>query len=260
MDYFPLYANLKQRPVLVVGAGEVAFRKIELLRQAGAQVRVIAAKVGAAVQQLLEQNQVQWLKAHFEPSDVEQAVLTIAATDDAQLNQAVHDACVQRHRLVNVVDNPALCTFIVPAIVDRSPVQIAISTGGTAPVLARQLRQKIEQALPPVLAPMATLAGQYRSRVKAVLTQATVRRSFWEKLFADPIFTEALSAQRAQHAEQRLQQLLHTQVDTTLIGQVTLVGAGPGDSGLLTLAGFQALQAADVVLYDALVGKDVLAF
>lgn len=260
MDYFPLYANLKQRPVLVVGAGEVAFRKIELLRQAGAQVRVIAAKVGAAVQQLLEQNQVQWLKAHFEPSDVEQAVLTIAATDDAQLNQAVHDACVQRHRLVNVVDNPALCTFIVPAIVDRSPVQIAISTGGTAPVLARQLRQKIEQALPPVLAPMATLAGQYRSRVKAVLTQATARRSFWEKLFADPIFTEALSAQRAQHAEQRLQQLLHTQVDTTLIGHVTLVGAGPGDSGLLTLAGFQALQAADVVLYDALVGKDVLAF
>lgn len=258
MNYLPIYATLKNRPTLVIGAGEVAYRKIELLRQAGAQVMVIAQRIGTEVQNLLDQGVVTWWKTEFAAVDVNQAVLTIAATDDAQLNEQVAAAGVQYHRLVNVVDDPALCQFIVPAIVDRSPVQIAISTGGAAPVLARQLRQKIEQELPSYLGPMAELAQQYRPQVKEQLPSLSARRLFWEQLFAQPVFTDLVASGQSGPAAQFLTAQLHQAAHRTPAGFVTLVGAGPGDEGLLTIKGYQALQAADVVLYDALVGEGVL--
>src|SRR5690554_1203866 len=208
MNYLPIYATLKDRPVLVIGAGEVACRKIELLLQAGAQVQVIAQHLGTEVQELVDQEVVQWWKTEFVEEDVNQAVLTIAATNDALLNEKVAAAGRQYHRLVNVVDDPALCQFIVPAIVDRSPVQIAISTGGAAPVLARQLRQQLEQDLPSYLGPMAALAQQYRPLVKAKLATLSARRLFWEQLFGHSVFTNYLAQGQTEQAEQFLQQQL----------------------------------------------------
>lgn len=258
MDYLPIFANLKNRPVLVIGAGEIAYRKIQLLLEAQAAVQVIALQVNEQVQELIDNGVVCWVKKEFVPEDVNQAVLTIAATDDATVNQQVYDAGVRYHRMVNVVDNKELCQFIVPAIVDRSPVQIAISTGGAAPVLARQLRQKLEQELPSYIGDMAQLAQQYRPLVKTVLTEATARRLFWEQLFADPQFVYYVATQHLTDAEQLLQKRLRDDAQKTVAGHVTLVGAGPGDATLLTIGGLQALQAADVVLYDALVGEGVL--
>lgn len=258
MNYLPIFATLQSRPVLVIGAGEVACRKIELLRQAGAQVFVIARHLGVEVQTLIDQGQVTWLKTDFVDEDVNSAVLTIAATDDAQLNQQVAAAGLRYHRLVNVVDEPRLCQFIVPAIVDRSPVQIAISTGGAAPVLARQLRQKIEQELPSYLGPMAQLAQQNRPLVKAQLSTLSARRLFWEQLFEQAVFTDYVATGKLELAQSFLEERLHTSAQQKSKGFVTLVGAGPGDEGLVTLKGYQALQAADVVLYDALVGMGVL--
>lgn len=236
----------------------MACRKIELLRQAEAQVFVIARHLGAEVQTLIDQGQVTWLKTDFVDEDVNSAVLTIAATDDALLNEQVAAAGLRYHRLVNVVDEPKLCQFIVPAIVDRSPVQIAISTGGAAPVLARQLRQKIEQELPSYLGPMAQLAQQNRPLVKAQLSTLSARRLFWEQLFEQAVFTNYVATGKLELAQSFLEERLHTSAQQKSKGFVTLVGAGPGDEGLLTLKGYQALQAADVVLYDALVGTGVL--
>ena len=258
MNYLPIFANLKNSPVLVVGAGEVACRKIELLLQAKAQVGVIAQQLGSGVQQLVDQARLVWLKKSFVAEDVNQAVLTIAATDDAALNRSVAQAGHKYHRLVNVVDNPSLCRFIVPAIVDRSPVQIAVSTGGAAPVLARQIRQKLEQDLPSYLGDMAHIAQQARPVVKARLPSMTARRVFWEKLFDHPSFAYLTASKQFTQASQFIAEQLQQSALLPTQGHVSLVGAGPGDAGLLTLKGYQALQAADVVLYDALVADPVL--
>lgn len=260
MDYLPVFAHLKNRPVLVLGAGEIAYRKIQLLLEAGATVQLIARCVHAEVQALVDSEAVTWLKAEFEAEDVNRAVLTIAATNDAVLNQQVAQAGERYHRLVNVVDNKALCSFIVPAIVDRSPIQIAISTGGSSPVLARQLREKLEQELPAHLGAMAQLAQQYRPLVKSVLAEGAARRVFWEQLFVQPQFEQYVEQQRLAEAAAELKSQLAAHTTHPIRGHVTVVGAGPGDAGLLTLKGFQALQAADIVLYDALVDSAVLSF
>ncbi|MEZ2720024.1 siroheme synthase CysG [Paenalcaligenes hominis] len=258
MNYFPIFASLKNRPVLVVGAGEVAYRKIELLCQAGAQIKIIAQHLGVEVQALVDEGKASWWKKEFQDNDVNQAVLTIAATNNADLNQQVALAGETYLRLVNVVDDPTLCQFIVPAIVDRSPVQIAISTGGAAPVLARQIRQKLEQELPQHLGAMAQLAQRFRSKVKTQLTTLLARRLFWERLFNQPKFSHLVAQAQWDAASAHLLSELDQASLQTPQGLVSLVGAGPGDAGLLSLKGYQALQAADVVLYDALVGPGVL--
>lgn len=258
MNYFPIFASLRNRPVLVVGAGEVACRKIELLRQAGAQVKIIAQHLSTEVQHLVDKEAVSWWKKDFQADDVNHAVLTIAATNDAELNQQVALAGEAYLRLVNVVDDPALCQFIVPAIVDRSPVQIAISTGGAAPVLARQIRQKLEQELPQHLGAMAQLAQRFRAEVKTRLATLLARRLFWERLFTQPTFSHLVAQAQWDAASAYLVNELDQASQHTPRGLVSLVGAGPGDAGLLSLNGYQALQAADVVLYDALVGEGVL--
>lgn len=260
MDYLPIFANLKNRPVLVVGAGEVAYLKFQLLLQAGALVQVIAEELHEDVQALLNSQKIIWLKKIFAAEDVNTALLTIAATDDPELSQQVSQAGVTYNRLVNVVDQQALCSFIVPAIVDRAPIQVAISTGGSSPVLARQLREKLEQELPQHLGSMARLAQQYRPLVKQTLPHIHARRLFWEQLFACPVFEQQIATQQFADAERVLQSKLNDTQLNQQTGHVTLVGAGPGDAGLLTIKGFQALQAADVVLYDALVGEEVLSF
>ena len=254
MDYLPLFAAVKNRPVLVVGGGEIAARKIAFLRRAGARVQVVADTLSAELAEQVGQQQINWLATAFDEAQLDDVLLVIAATDDRALNGRVYEAAVARHRLVNVVDDPPLCSFIFPSIVDRSPLVVAISSGGNAPVLARLLREKIEALLPGNLGRMAEVAGGWRPRLKAFRKTTDARRRFWEKAFRGR-FASLMAAGNEAAAEQVLEQELHQPESQT--GEIILVGAGPGDAGLLTLRGLQAIQQADVVFYDHLVSDEV---
>ncbi len=255
MDYLPIFAEVKDRPVLVVGGGEIAARKITFLRRAGAQVQVVAQRLSPELQQLADTQAIHWLDTAFAESQLEQVFLVIAATNDAALNRRVFDAANARHRLVNVVDDQPLCSFIFPSIVDRSPLLVAISSGGNAPVLARLLREKIEALLPGNLGRMAEVAGRWRTRIKAYRRTTDERRRFWESAFRGR-FASLMAAGDEPAAEKVLEAEL-TQPGSSS-GEIILVGAGPGDAGLLTLRGLQVIQQADVVFYDHLVSDAVL--
>lgn len=255
MDYLPIFAELKEKPVLVVGGGDIASRKIELLRRAGAKVLIAARELCPELQALADEKQLTWLAKEFDEAQLDHVFLVIAATDDSALNARVFNAANQRYRLVNVVDDQPKCTFIFPSIVDRSPLVVAISSSGTAPVLARMLREKLEALLPANLGQMAEVAGSWRDRVKARFSKMSDRRRFWERAF-NGLFASQMAAGNVQGAEQTLAAELESPGQQQ--GEIILVGAGPGDAGLLTLRGLQVMQLADVVLYDHLVSDEVL--
>ncbi|MCW8331856.1 siroheme synthase CysG [Photobacterium sp. SDRW27] len=257
MEYLPIFADLKRRPCLVVGGGEIAWRKTRMLLKAGADVKVIAHELNADFQQALQADKISFLGKEFVPSDLDGIFLAIAATDRKAVNALVYQSANQRQVLVNVVDDPQRCSFIVPSIVDRSPVIVAISSSGQAPVLARLIREKLEALLPQHLGRMAELAGQFRSRLAKTVTSFSARRQFWEQAF-DGRFSELVAAGQEQAAEQELV-FLSQQQQVLPQGQVALIGAGPGDAGLLTLRALQLMQQADVVLYDYLVSDEVMA-
>lgn len=256
MNYLPIFVDLKHRPVLVVGGGHVALRKIDALLKAGADVKIVAEKLNASVQDLVQSARVEWLAKRFQAEQLAQVYLVIAATDDHTLNRCVFEAAEAQQRLVNVVDDQPHCSYIFPSIINRSPVQIAISSGGTAPVLIRLLREKLEALIPHNIGTMATISAKWRNAVKAKFPQLSRRRRFWEKLFTRQRFQRLTENHQTAEAEALLRQEL--QADNPDVGEVALVGAGPGDAGLLTLKGLQAVQQADVVLYDALVSESVL--
>ncbi|EIB96937.1 siroheme synthase CysG [Pantoea anthophila] len=255
MDYLPLFADLSGRPVLVVGGGDIAARKIELLRRARARVQIASRELCPELQELLDKQELEWVATEFDPSQLDGVFLVIAATDDNHLNTQVFEAANARHKLVNVVDDQPKCTFIFPSIVDRSPLVVAISSSGTAPVLARMLREKIETLLPASLGQMAEVAGLWRDKVKQRFSRMSDRRRFWERAF-DGLFASQMSAGNVEEAKRTLDRELLE--EPTRQGEIFLVGAGPGDSGLLTLRGLQVMQLADVVLYDHLVSEEVL--
>ncbi|PVX32727.1 uroporphyrinogen-III C-methyltransferase [Pasteurella langaaensis DSM 22999] len=254
MNYFPLFADLKHRPVLVVGGGAVAARKVSLLLKANAEVRIVAQKLNPELTALWQQERVIWLSKAFHAEQVRSVFFVIAATDDEQLNHRVFLVAESQHKLVNVVDDQPHCSFIFPSIIDRSPIQVAISSGGSAPVLARLLREKLEALLPQHLGAMAEISGVWRRKVKSKLKTMTERRRFWESLF-DGRFSQLVKNRQINQAEKELALQLNEDYQG---GSVSLVGAGPGDAGLLTLKGLQEIQQADVVLYDALVSEEIL--
>lgn len=256
MNYLPIFVDLKNRPVLVVGGGHVAVRKIDALLKAGAQIKVVASRLHEVLQRWVEAGSVEWIAKQFESVQVSQVYLVIAATDDTILNQFVFESAESQQRLVNVVDDQPRCSYIFPSIIDRSPVQIAISSGGAAPVLIRLLREKLEALIPHNVGHMADIATRWRYTVKAKLPQLTQRRRFWEKLFTHQHFQRLTENHQTEQAEALLDAEL--QKDNPILGEVSLVGAGPGDAGLLTLKGLQTIQQADVVLYDALVSEAIL--
>lgn len=256
MSHYPIFTDLNNRAVLLAGAGHVAERKAESLLQAGAEVRVVAATLNAQFQQWRKAGEIQWLGGDFQTAFLDEVFLVIAATDNHELNQSIYRAAEARGKFCNTVDNLALCSFTVPAVIDRRPIQIAVSSGGTSPVLARQWRQKIEMLIPQHTGKMAALAGAWRQRVKAVVHTMGERRRFWENLF-DSRFDTLVAQGRLNEAEAELQNQLEQHQAKR--GEVVLVGAGPGDAGLLTLHALQAVQAADVVLYDALVSDEIRA-
>lgn len=259
MEYFPLFIDLKQKNCLVVGAGEVAARKIELLAKAGAKVTIIAPKICNNVYQLTKNYpNLVIINRNFTDTDIKQQRLIISATNQADINALVAATAQQQNIPVNVVDNPALCSFIVPAIIDRSPVIAAVSSGGASPVLARLLRAKLESLIPPAFGRMAKLAEKYRGLVKEKINPPAQRRIFWEQVLQGSIAELFYSGKEAE-AETRLQEaILNTPENTAKIGEVYLVGAGPGDPDLLTFRALRLMQQADVIVYDRLVSNEIL--
>lgn len=254
MEYFPLSLNLKGQPCLVVGAGAVAARKIALLRKAGARITVVAREISDEVSRLGD------LTLHQRPfaaTDVQGARLVISATDNLSVNEAVATAAKAQGIPVNVVDNPDLCTFIFPAIVDRSPLTIAISSGGVSPVLARLLRAKVETAIPAAYGRLASFAERFRLTVKQTLPDTNRRRVFWENVLQGPI-AELVFADRIDEAQSRLNESLAADSAEFARGEVYLIGAGPGDPDLLTFRALRLMQQADVIVYDRLVSAEIL--
>ncbi len=257
MDYFPLFLKLKQKDCLIIGGGEVAARKIDLLCRAEAKITVIAENFSESVQMLAAKESLRLIKKTFADSDLDKQFLIVCATDDRPLNQHIATLAKQRGILINVVDNPDLCSFIFPAIIDRSPIIAAVSSGGASPVLARLLRAKIESIIAPGYGKLARLAEKYRSNVKQHFKIPAQRRIFWEQVLQGEIAERVFQGQESQ-AEQRIQALLTQQPEQSIVGEVYLVGAGPGDPDLLTLRALRLMQQADVVVYDRLVSPKIL--
>lgn len=257
MDHFPLFASLEGRPCLVVGGGEVALRKVRLLLRAGAAVTVNTPSLHPELAGWCAEGRISHRAGPFRAEFLEGQWLAIAATGERSVNREVRSAGDARRVLVNCVDDPQASSFIFPAIVDRSPLTIAISSGGTAPVLARRLRQWLETVLPPGLGRLARLAGNLRDKVKRRLP-APARRGFWEAQFTGR-FARAALAGDEQAARRAFHLALEGQAaDPAVAGRISLVGAGPGDPSLLTLKALQRLGEADVVLHDRLVSAEVL--
>jgi len=248
--------DLNNQPCLVVGGGDVALRKIRLMHSAGAKITVVAPALNDDIQTEFG-NTIVHVKRPFQDDDIGNYRLITAATNDATVNQRVSELAQVRNIPVNVVDQPDLCSFITPSIVDRSPVLIAISTGGDAPVLARMLRSKLEAFIPASYGRLAATMGRYREQIKAALPDEKTRRRFWERVVQGPIAEQFFSGRAAQ-AEQALQQEIENTEESPANGEVWLIGAGPGDPDLLTFRALRLMQQADVVLYDRLVSDEIL--
>ncbi len=257
MDYFPVFVKLKDQECLVVGAGEIAARKIELLARANANITVLAEQFSPQVKSLQDAYQLTFIQKRFATVDLSHYRLVVSATNDKETNILVAKAANEQNVLVNVVDDPELCSFIFPAIIDRSPIIAAVSSGGAAPVLARLLRAKIETIIPPAYGHLAKLAEKFRADVKAHIKVPAQRRIFWENVFQGPI-AELVFAGNERAAKEHLQQSLIQQKDTLKQGEVYLVGAGPGAPDLLTFRALRLMQQADVIVYDNLVSPEVL--
>ena len=256
MEFLPLFHNLRGSQVLIVGGGEIALRKSRLIADAGALLRVVAPAIDGQLLELVQASGGLAITRGYQESDLDGCQLVIAATDDQTLNATVSADARRRCVPVNVVDAPALCSVIFPAIVDRSPLVVAVSSGGDAPVLARLIRAKLETWIPSTYGELAGLAARFRQQVKNLYPDVQQRRAFWEEVFQGPIADRQLAGQGAE-----AQRLLQAKVDGApphAPGEVYLVGAGPGDPDLLTFKALRLMQQADVVLYDRLVAAPIL--
>ncbi|EMD9273634.1 uroporphyrinogen-III C-methyltransferase [Cronobacter malonaticus] len=256
MDHLPIFCQLRHRACLLVGGGDVAERKARLLLEAGAALTVNALAFAPQFEAWAEQGMLRLVQGEFNASLLDDCWLAIAATDDDAVNNQVSEAAEARRIFCNVVDAPKQASFIMPSIIDRSPLMVAISSGGTSPVLARLLREKLEALLPQHLGKVAGYAGQLRRRVKQTFTAMSERRRFWEKFFVNDRLAQSLANDDEQAVNRITETLLSEPLDDR--GEVVLVGAGPGDPGLLTLKGLQQIQQADIVVYDRLVSDEIM--
>lgn len=256
MDIFPISLKLQQQPCLIVGGGHIAYRKAVLLHKAGAVIHVIAPDIDANLLQLVEESQGQYIQALY-PVQIQlnDYRLVIAATDDYAVNTQVFEDCEALKILVNSVDDPPHCRFMVPAIVDRSPLVISVASNGTSPVLSRQIRTQLETSIPHGMGKLAEFSGKWRAAVKAKISNPDERRVFWEDLYASSL-KEQVFHDNLVEADRLIEQALAEW--KTPKGEVYLVGAGPGDPELLTLKALRLMQQADVVIYDRLVSPAIM--
>ena len=257
MDFFPIYMELRDRDCLVVGGGKVAARKVALLVSADAKVEIVSPELCDELAQLAADGVVTHTARNFEDSDLDNKTLVIAATNQKDVNKRVSELAHARNLPVNVVDQPKLCSFIMPSMIDRSPVQIAISTGGSAPVLARMLRARLESYVPAAYGRLAKLMDSYRDKVKERFSDVEQRRHFWDNLL-DGEIAELMFTGQDERAREYLENALADKDSAEAAGEVYLIGAGPGDPDLLTFRALRLMQLADVVVHDRLVSTQIL--
>ncbi len=258
MNYLPIFYELKDKACTVIGAGGIAARKADLLTMAGAKVTVISPLLGAEMTRFNESGKIEWLERPFQGGDLAKSFLVIAATSDKSVNEQVATEAEALKIPCNVVDNPDLCSFIMPSIINRDPVQIAVSTGGASPVLARLIRTNLESCTPSAYGKLATLVDKYRNNVKQTFPKVEERRKFWESILEGPV-SEHVFAGRNDDARQLLEKLIsEANADPGYKGEVFLVGAGPGDPDLLTFRALRLMQKADVIVYDRLVSDPIM--
>jgi len=251
MDYLPIFVDLKGRRALLVGGGETALQKLRLLLRAGAAVTVVSPEPSTDIATLAAAGEIFLERRDFVASDVQGAALVIGTTADPAVAEASRAANIP----VNIVDHAELSTFIVPAVIDRNPIVIGISSGGAAPLLARNLRARLELELPARLGELARFAQRFRSTVRSVIAEAPARRRFWERFFDSPAAEQVLAGNEREAREAMLPLLNRTHAER---GAIYLVGAGPGDPDLLTGKALRLMQLADIVFYDELIGPEIL--
>ena len=266
MDYLPIFLDIKSRNCMVAGGGDVAARKVALLIRAGATVTIVAPRLCDSLAAQRDAGVIEHRVGEFAAADLDGMALAIAATDDARVNRELHKAAMDRDLPVNVVDQPDLCSFIMPAVIDRDPLIVAVSSGGTSPVMTRLLRARIESVIPAGYGRLARFANEFRSQVARRLAGTRRRTRFWEQMLEGPV-SELVLAGHQDAARNAMSQAIDEAANTSTNaaggadldrGEVYLVGAGPGDADLLTFRALRLMQKADVVLYDKLVPEAVL--
>lgn len=258
MDFLPIFFDIKDKPCTVIGGGDVAARKVAMLLNSGGVVTVVAPELCATLRKDADKGVITHIKAHFSPEHLNEAILAIAATDDRAVNHHVSEIAKAHKIPVNVVDDPEFCSFIMPSVIDRSPVIVAVSTGGASPVLARLLRARLETLIPGSYGRLAALAERFRGKVKQHFTEPGQRRIFWEKTFQGPIAEMVFSGREEQAISALGQAIENETANSKPQGEVYLVGGGPGNPDLLTFRALRLMQQADVVVYDNLVTPQVL--
>jgi len=257
MEFLPIFLDMRGKPCLVIGGGEIATRKVTLLLRAGARVAVVSPQLARSLADMRDRGELEHVPRAFQETDLDDIHLAIAATDDPAVNRLVSEQAKARRIPVNVIDQPQLCSFIVPSIIDRSPVVAAVSTGGASPVLARLIRTRLESLIPAGYGRLAELCRRHRYRVNARFAEPTDRRRFWDRVLQGAVAERVFSG-HWQEADAVMSRELDQAAPSEGMGEVYLVGGGPGDPDLLTFRALRLMQQADVVVYDRLVAKPVL--
>lgn len=257
MKHLPIFVSIRNKSCVVIGGGLVATRKIASLMESGAQVTVISPVITAEIKLRIATDSITHHARHFEASDLEGAYLVFAATDNREVNSEIGELAQAKQQLVNIADQPDNGNFVLPSVLDRSPVVIAVSTGGASPVLARQLRMQLEAMIPSACGRLAGITEEYREKVKRFFPQQVQRKQFWERALKGPV-SELVYAGQEPSARQHLDEMLEEGLETSPMGEVYLVGAGPGDPDLLTFKAVRLMQQADVMVYDRLVSQPIL--
>ena len=256
--YLPIALKITGRACLVVGGGDTAQRKIQRLVRFGANITVVAPTFNQTIKKMVKKGQISAIRANFAADQLADQCLVIAATDDKKKNEQIF-ALAQTYNIpVNVVDDPALCTFIMPSIIDRDPVFVAVSSGGTSPMLARLLRARLETYIPAAYGKLATIAAHFREQVRQRYNNIQLRRRFWEKALQGPVEEMVYKGQNKRAIKMLEHYLIQDDDPVDRHGEVYLVGAGPGDPDLLTFRALRLMQQAEVVLYDRLITEPIL--
>jgi len=258
MNYLPIFFDVKGKQCIVIGAGPIASRKVDLLHSAGAEVTVISPVLADEMTRFEQEGKIKWYERTYQPGDLKDAWLVIAATNDQEVNRQIVAEADDLKIPCNRVESPDMGSFIMPSIINRDPVQIAVSTGGASPVLARLIRTNLESCTPSAYGNLARLVESYREPVKATFKKVEERRKFWESVLEGPV-SEHVFAGRNDDARALMDKLVaEAEADPRYSGEVYLVGAGPGDPDLLTFRALRLMQKADVIVFDRLVSEPIM--